>query len=374
MSAGLYIHFPFCAAKCPYCHFYSVPWNEAGLRIWRECLNREAGLAAEAAREAGLRFDTLYLGGGTPSLLGPGDVARIGEIARDRFATDIGELTLEANPSGAATGSLRGWREAGVTRLSVGVQSFDDAVLRTLGRPYTAAEALRFCRAAREAGFDALSVDLMIGVPGETSAAIERTVSAVLGIEPDHVSLYFLENVEGLPFEKVLNRRPVDEDAAVESYERIKDALEAAGIRRYEISNFARAGRECRHNLKYWRYEPFIGLGPSASSHAGGRRWTNPAGLDEWAGAVRRGENADRDVVALDAEAAAREALVFGLRLVEGVDRAVLRERTGADAFTLCAGAIDELVAEGLLVREGERMRIPAGKLLVSNAILSRLI
>ncbi len=374
MSAGLYVHFPFCAAKCPYCHFYSVPWNEAGLRTWRECLDREAGRAAAAAREAGFRFDTLYLGGGTPSLLGPDDVARIGEIARDRFAADLVEFTLEANPSGAATGSLRGWREAGVTRLSVGVQSFDDEVLRTLGRPYTAAEALRFCRAAREAGFDALSVDLMVGVPGETSAAIERTVAAVLGVEPDHVSLYFLENVEGLPFEKVLARRPVDEDAAVDSYERIKDALEAAGIRRYEISNFARAGKECRHNLKYWRYEPFIGLGPSASSHAGGRRWTNPVGLEEWAGAVRRGENADRDVVALDAEAAAREALVFGLRLVEGVDRAALRERTGADAFTLCAREIDELVAEGLLVREGERLRIPAGKLLVSNAILSRLI
>ena len=116
----------------------------------------------------------------------------------------------------------------------------------------------------------------MIGVPGETPGAVGRTVEAALGVEPDHVSLYFLENVEGLPFEKVLARRPVDEDAAVDNYERINDALEAAGIRRYEISNFARAGKECRHNLKYWRYEPFIGLGPSASSHAGGRRWTNP--------------------------------------------------------------------------------------------------
>jgi oxygen-independent coproporphyrinogen-3 oxidase len=372
VSAGLYVHFPFCAAKCPYCHFYSVPWNEAGLRTWRECLDREAGTAA--ARVAGFRFDTLYLGGGTPSLLGPDDVARIGEIARARFAADLVEFTLEANPAGAATGFLRGWREAGATRLSVGVQSFDDGILRTLGRPYAAAEALRFCRAARDAGFDSLSLDLMVGVPGETPGAVERTVEAVLGVEPDHVSLYFLENVEGLPFEKVLARRPVDEDAAVDSYERIKDALEAAGIRRYEISNFARAGKECRHNLKYWRYEPFIGLGPSASSHAGGRRWTNPAALEDWAAAVRRGESAGRDVVALDAKAAAREALVFGLRLVEGVDRAALRERTGADVFTLYAREIDELASEGLLVREGERLRIPAGKLLVSNAILSRFV
>ena len=268
----------------------------------------------------------------------------MGEIARDRFAADLVEFTLEANPGCGGTDSLRGWREAGVTRLSVGVQSFDDEILRTLGRPYTAVEALRFCRSAREAGFDSLSIDLMVGVPGETPGAVGRTVEAALGVEPDHVSLYFLENVEGLPFEKVLARRPVDEDAAVDNYERINDALEAAGIRRYEISNFARVGKECRHNLKYWRYEPFIGLGPSASSHAGGRRWTNPRGLEEWAGAVRRGENADRDVVALDAEAAAREALVFGLRLVEGVDRATLRERTGADAFAIFAREIDELV------------------------------
>ena len=284
------------------------------------------------------------------------------------------EFTLEAHPSAEGAGFLRGWREAGVTRLSVGVQSLDDGVLRTLGRPYSAAEALRFCRAAREAGFEAMAVDLMIGVPGETPEGGGRTLRALLGLEPDHVSVYFLENVEGLPFEATLARRPVDEDAAVEGFRRMRDSLEAAGLCQYEISNFARRGKECRHNLKYWRYEPFLGLGPSACSHVGDKRWCNRPSLADWSGALERGEDPRDEVVRLDPPRAVREALSFGLRLVEGVDLSALRERFGIDIAVLRAREIDALVAEGLLVRAGGLLRIPADKLLVSNAILSRLI
>lgn len=373
MSAGLYIHFPFCAAKCPYCHFYSVPWNAAGRRTWRDGLAREAGSAA-ATTAAGVRFDTLYIGGGTPSLLSEDQLAAVRDLALTRFPLEPVEFTLEANPVAGGPDLVRGWRFAGVTRLSVGVQSFDDGVLRTLGRPYTAADALRFCGAARLAGFDSLSIDLMIGIPGETREAIGRTLDAVRGLAPDHVSVYFLENVEGLPFAEVLARHPVDEDAAVDAYERVREALEAAGLARYEISNFARAGHECRHNLKYWRYEPFLGLGPAASSHLRGRRWTNRASLESWAESLAGGNPAWDEIVDLDAAAAAREALVFGLRLVHGVDAAELRERTGADVFSLYAREIDELASDGLLVQAGARLWIPADKLLVSNAILSRFI
>jgi len=368
--AGLYIHFPFCAAKCPYCHFSSRPWTAPAHRAWREGLEREAALPPEP----GLVFDTVYLGGGTPSLLEPGDVARLLGLARSRFSLAVDEFTLEANPGAGGTCRLAGWREAGVTRLSVGVQSFDGAVLETLGRPYSAAEARAFCRAGRDAGFDALAVDLMTGVPGETPAAVERTVKETLGFEPDHVSLYLLENVEGLPFEEVLARRPVDEDAAVESYLRIRDALEQAGLRQYEISNFARPGKECRHNLKYWRYEPFLGLGPSAGSHIGRRRWTNKFSLEAWAGALSRGENVREQVIELGPVQAAREALVFGLRLVEGVDLAALAGRFGVDVEALFGGEVGDLVGEGLLIREADRIRIPVDKLLVSNGILSRFV
>lgn len=334
-------------------------------------MTREAEAAAAAAD--GRQFDTLYLGGGTPSLLGPEDVAAVRALAERRLGAEIAEFTLEANPCAGGAGRLGGWRDAGVTRLSVGVQSFDDEVLRTLGRPYAAGEAVRFCRDARRAGFDVLAVDLMTGIPGETAESAARTVGTLLELDPDHVSVYFLENAEGLPFEAELRRRPVDEDASVEIFRRTEDALESAGLRRYEISNFARPGRECRHNLKYWRYEPFLGLGPSAASHAGRRRWSNEPSLAAWSEALERGRDPRGEVVELDAPGAAREALVFGLRLVEGVDLGAIGERLGVDVASIHGRAIDGLVADGLLVRDGDRLRIPTAKLLVSNAILSRL-
>lgn len=307
--------------------------------------------------------------------MGPGDIRALLELARDVLGAEIVEFTLEANPVEERIGLIRGWREAGVTRLSVGVQSFDDSLLKTLGRAYEATEALAFCRRARDEGFDSLSIDLMIGVPGETRGSLERTLEAVRGLEPDHVSAYFLENVEGLPFEKVLARRPVDEDAAVDHYQRLQKALESLGLRQYEISNFARPGKECRHNLKYWRYEPYLGLGPSACSHAGAERWCNKETLEDWSESLRRGRSTRGEgTVALTPAIAAREALVFGLRLVVGVDVADLAARTGVNVCAVYAREIDELASDGLLVQAGSRLWIPADKLLISNAILSRFI
>ena len=368
MHAGLYLHFPFCRAKCPYCHFASVPHSREKHRAWRAGLEAEASLRADP----GLETDTLYIGGGTPSLLSPDEVGDILRILESRFDVGAGEFTLEANPGAADRARLRGWREAGVTRLSVGVQSFDDGVLATLGRRYTSAEAVRFCMACRDAGFEAVGLDLMVGVPGETRGSVERTLEEALRLEPDHVSLYILENVEGLPFEKVINDRPVDEEEVVANHGRMAGGIEAAGLARYEISNFARPGKECLHNLKYWRYEPFLGLGPSACSHLGPRRWCNKSPIGEWAEALRRGIDPVEENRELDAGTAGREALVFGLRLVEGVDLRALEKRFGWDIGGRYEAEIDELAGAGLLLRDGLRLRIAAERMLVSNQVFAR--
>ncbi len=369
-EAGLYLHYPFCRTKCGYCHFASVPRDASLERAWREGLRRETALRIGQD----LDFDTLYIGGGTPSLLEPRDLGEVVALVGLGFRLRAKETTLEANPCRPAAAAARAWRRAGVTRLSIGVQSFDDSVLKELGRGYTAAEARDFVLGSRAAGFANLSLDLMIGVPGESRDSVERSLDETLALEPEHVSVYILENVEGLPFEKVLERTPVDEDLVVSNYELIRDGLESAGLRQYEISNFARPGRECLHNLKYWRYEPFLGLGPSACSHVGGRRWCNKKDLAAWAGALARGEDITEESVELTAEAAAAEALIFGLRLVEGVDLDHIRAETGIDIAAARGREIAELAEDGLLIRQGSRLRIPPAKFLVSNQVFSRFV
>ena len=370
MRAGLYIHFPFCRAKCPYCHFYSLPDRDDLYSEWWEGLKREAEFSASLS----LDVDTVYIGGGTQSLLRPDDLRAVRELLGACFRVEAAEWTLEVNPEAVDGGLVRGWKDAGVTRLSVGVQSFDDAILRKLGRRYLADEARRFFGLAREAGFASLGIDLMTGVPGEPDGAAKQAVEETARLGPDHVSLYILENVDGLPFEKLLEREPVDDDSGADVYHRIRVGLEDAGLRQYEISNFARPGMECLHNLKYWRYEPFLGLGPSACSHIGGRRWCNKRKLGDWEKALYGGRPLYEEEVELTPAASAREALVFGLRLVGGVDLRGLRQRFGIDVETEFAAAIDELVADGWLVRDEGTVRIPPERFLVSNHVFSRFV
>jgi oxygen-independent coproporphyrinogen III oxidase len=352
-------------------------------------------LEADRYRDLGLEFDTLYIGGGTPSLLEPKAWAGILDSLKRKFSLHLDEFTLEANPSpfnnegelnsrdkgepgvspveiGAEW--ISGWVAAGVTRLSIGVQSFDDGVLDILGRESSASRASDFVRLARRAGFASVGLDLMAGVPGETPSGLAKTLDEVRRLAPDHVSLYILENVEGLPFEDVLRANPVEDDATADAFEFLATGLETAGLRRYEISNFARPGHECRHNLKYWRYEPFLGLGPSAGSHIGAGRWLNVPDLDGWAATLSAGGDPRVEIVTLTPDAAAKEALISGLRLTRGVDAEEYGERFGIDLFARYGNEIEALADDGFLIRDGRTLRIPEDRLLVSNAILSRFV
>jgi oxygen-independent coproporphyrinogen-3 oxidase len=334
-------------------------------------LEREAALRGGG----GLEFDTLYIGGGTPSLLAPADISGLLALLGRHFRMSIREFTLEANPaSETGPAMLAGWARAGVTRLSVGVQAFDDRTLEILGRGYTAAAAESFLRRARAAGFRSVGLDLMVGVPGETPASLERTLDAVERIGSDHVSLYLLENVEGLPFEAVLKENPVDEDRAADAFERAAARLRRLGFERYEISNFARPGHACLHNQKYWRYEPFLGLGPSAASHVGPERWSNVDDVEDWAAGLKKGTDPRAERVSLGLGRNFREALVAGLRLVAGIDLVDFRARFGVDLRVRFSREIAAFERDGLIILESDVLRIPEDKLLVSNRVLAAFV
>ena len=261
-----------------------------------------------------------------------------------------------------------------MSRLSVGVQSFDDRVLRILGRGYTARQAEEFLESVRKVGFGTISLDLVIGVPTEKRASLRQSLRRVREFGPDHVSLYILENLEGLPFESVVCDHPMDEDAAADAYELMRNGLEEAGLRRYEISNFSRVDRECLHNLKYWHYEPFLGLGPSACSHIGAGRWCNKPDLEAWASALAEGGECREEVRPLPPEESFREALIFGLRLTRGISMVGFMERFGMDVMERYGREVRDLVEEGLILVEGDVLRIPEDKFLISNQVFRRFV
>jgi oxygen-independent coproporphyrinogen III oxidase len=379
--SGLYVHVPFCVRKCPYCAFHSAPFQAGAVEAWLEGIERELdGLPVD------FRPDTLFFGGGTPTAL-PfaklqrtlGAVAKIIDYRTDPFfgavakiidyRTDpfLGEWTCEANP-GTLTAEKAGMlRAAGVNRLSLGAQSFDDATLRRLGRMHTADDARRSVKLARAAGFDNVGIDLIYGVPGVPEASLEADVEASLALEPEHVSCYCLEIEEGTPFarEAAAGRLAVSDAEQREQFDWMRRRLASAGFAHYEISNFAKPGRECRHNLLYWRGGDYLGLGPSAHSHWQGARWANAAEGPPWARAFEE---------RLAPEAKARETLVMGLRLLAGWGRAEFLAATGFVYDELRGKEIARLADEGALVVEPDRVRLSEDALFVSDSVFAELV
>ncbi|MGB9893747.1 MAG: radical SAM family heme chaperone HemW [Candidatus Saccharicenans sp.] len=372
LKCGLYIHYPFCQSKCPYCHFFSLIWKPELHQAWLEGLKKEIRLVANNLSEFFV-IETVYFGGGSPSLLTPEEVSAIVREIRSLFQVELQEMTLEVNPE-AEERRIPDWLEAGVSRLSLGVQSFDPQVLRVLGRRSSVETIVRLFQTARRAGACNLNVDLMIGVPGESPATLKTNLGYLKSLHPEHISVYMLEEIDQVPFKKIWEKNSLSEDLIADLYHEYRHELEEAGWQQYEISNFARTGFQCQHNLKYWKYEPFLGLGPSASSHLGPFRWTNSSHFKPWLSALNSSKQTFSEFLRLEPAAEINEALAFGLRLREGVDWLGLKGRQPDFDFSGYEKRINQLVRLGLVRQENFNLVVPEEKQLVLNSIISELI
>lgn len=364
---GLYIHVPFCVKKCNYCDFYSLPGR---LDLVEPYLN---AVFKEATHHAGLNFQTVYLGGGTPSLLGAQGLSRLIEGLRDILdLSGVSEATLEVNPDSTSQSLLEAARMAGINRISIGIQSLVDLELQKAGRIHTAEQAIQSILIAKKAGFPNISCDVMVGLPGQNAATLISTLKTLLGFEIQHLSLYCLSIEPDTPFGL---RPPFDlpsDDEQAELYLGACELLQQEGFVHYEISNFAIPGYECLHNLNYWRGGEYLGLGPAAASHLGGKRFKNQADLESY---LTNPGGFIEDEEILGNEQKAGEEAILRLRLLrEGLDIREFAGRFGDDVIHQLRLRLDDLVEKELLIRTGSVYRLPDQCALVSNPILAKVL
>ncbi|HWQ51222.1 MAG TPA: radical SAM family heme chaperone HemW [Terriglobales bacterium] len=372
---GLYIHIPFCTRKCPYCDFYSV----CDLSMVNRYLAALIKQMEEYGRAlGGFEADTVYFGGGTPSLLEKGQWKELLEALHKNFSvSETAEVTIEVNPASADYRLLKFLRKAGVNRLSVGVQSFNDTELAKLGRLHSASDARNTLKDAKKAGFGNLSVDLMYGLPGQTAADFARSLDEAVGQGIQHLSAYGLKIEPNTPFGRAEDALDLpDEEVWCEMYEKLVGTCEAAGLMQYEISNFARPGFESRHNLKYWTLAEYLGLGPAAHSYLGGRRFAFARDLTVYCRAFEGGD--DAGLLSEDYEAPASGAvadyIMLSLRLKPGLSTADFTRRFRKSFEELEGGRLDRFVAAGLMTHEDGRYAFTTKGFCVSNAVLAELI
>jgi oxygen-independent coproporphyrinogen-3 oxidase len=392
-SVSLYVHIPFCQAKCSYCDFNSYAGLESLMPFYVSALLSEMALWREPTQR--MNVATVFLGGGTPSLLPLAEVERIMTGLRQRFrlAADA-EVSFEANPGTMDRAYLQGLRSLGVNRLSLGVQSFHDDELGTLGRIHTAAQAREAYQAARHAGFDNVNLDLIYGLPCQTMSAWQYSVREAVALRPDHLSLYALTLEEGTPLaDDVAGGRlpPPDADLAADMYVWAEEALAAAGYRHYEISNWALPDRHCRHNLACWLSEPYLGFGAGAHSCFGGFRFANVKDPRRYVPLVEESAKAgDRRAEGLPAllaglghvafaeqitpARAMAETVVLGLRLIEGLPLVEFRRRFGQELMSVYGAQVQELEALGLVERADGCLRLTADGRLLGNEAFQRFL
>lgn len=365
---GLYLHVPFCEKKCPYCDFYSVHASEDSLNLYTDCMIDRLKYNSDKTKRPA---DTLYFGGGTPGLLGGERVARLIGQARACFGLDGAEITAEVNPGVDLTGFLQGFRAAGGNRLSIGMQSADDRELERLGRRHTVAQAAEAVAAARKAGIENISLDLMLGIEGQTVESARRSAAFCAELGVPHVSAYLLKIEPCTAFYQRREQLQLpDEDETCSLYEAACEELERHGLMQYEISNFARPGFESRHNLKYWHCEEYLGLGPAAHSFLNGKRFYEMRDLRAFLAGQAPEEDADPEMPAGGPE----EYAMLALRLTEGLQEARYRERFGGPIPERWKRAAQRYARVGLTECWPEGFRFTRKGFLVSNALLAEIL
>jgi len=364
---GVYVHVPFCVNKCSYCDFYSVPARLASLESYVQAVMHES------RRYAGLSFQTLYLGGGTPSLLGARNLTNlIGSIRKSLDIRGLVESTIEVNPESATVELLEAAKDSGINRVSIGVQSLSDYELQSIGRIHNAAQAIEAIKKATSLGFKFISADLIIGLPGQSWSTLRKSLEAMGDNGIGHISLYCLSLEEGTPLEKNPPEDLPPTDMQAKLFERARSLLLSRDFKHYEISNFALKGHECLHNLNYWRGGEYVGLGPAAASHLYGRRFRNCADLDAY---IERPDGIIEGVEELNARDKAAEEAMLRLRLlVEGIDVRELTVRFGQDNIEPITSRLSHLAHDGLLIFDGLRYRLAPSRILTSNPIFAEVL
>ena len=370
---ALYVHWPFCVSKCPYCDFNSHVRSGIDQDAWRKALL--ADLAHEARLLPGRQLTSIFFGGGTPSLMDPATVAALIESARRHWPAESDlEISLEANPNSVEAARFAELAAAGVNRLSLGLQSFDDQALRFLGRAHSSSEGLHALETAQR-HFQRVSFDLIYALPGDTVSGWQATLARALSLGTTHLSLYQLTIEPGTRFASMVAKHefePTDSETAATLYELTDAMTSAAGLPAYEISNHAAAGEESRHNLTYWRYGDYAGVGPGAHGRRLGMRTVRHKKPENFRSALERNAHGIGEEALLSPSEGADEALVMGLRLAEGIDAGAIARRFGFESVVTWS-KVERLVASGHLTREGSRIAPTSAGRLLLDAILTEI-
>ena len=374
MGVGLYLHFPFCQQKCNYCDFNSYAGMEHLLPKYLSAIKQELFLYKVHVSVV----NSIYIGGGTPSLLSISDITNLFDsIRRNFYVADRAEVTMEVNPGSCTMDKLKVIRMNGVNRLSIGLQSFNNESLKQLGRIHTVEDFIRTYQYARQAGFDNINVDVIYGLPWQTGEEWQDTLAGIVELDPEHISLYSLTIEDGTPFGRDLQAgkiKKIDEELEAEMYENAVKLLKANGYEHYEISNFAKPGKRCRHNQIYWRNEEYVGIGAGATSYMGRVRYTNVKEIPLYIEKVFGNDYATAEKEALKLDKIIGETIMLNLRLLDGFRMDDLTKRFKTNIDQLYGPTIKVLSNQGLLKEEEGMVKLTDHGLMIANQVFQRFV